>query len=82
MFQPAKVLPLFKVRSPVLPADPNSWHPLQSSPVGLDSEVLASVCYFPEQVCELWLVVQMVLTDRHLHTLPHLLYNLYGPVNP
>lgn len=52
MSQPAKVLPPFKTRSQVSLADPNSWNALWSSPVGL-----AFVCYFPEQDCELRLVV-------------------------
>lgn len=82
MSQPVKVLPPFRIRSLILLTDPNAWHPLRASPGGLDSEVLASVRYFPEQGRELWLVVQMVFTDGHLHTLPHLLYNIHGPVVP
>lgn len=77
MSQPAKVLPPFKTRSQVSLADPNSWNALWSSPVGL-----ASVCYFPEQGCELRLVTQMAFTDGHLHTHPYLLCNLHGPVGP
>lgn len=61
---PVKVLPAFKASSRVLSADPNSCLPVQSLPLGLDSEVLASVCCSPERACELLLVAGMAsLTD-------------------
>lgn len=49
--QPTKVLPFFRASSSVLLADPSSSLPGPSPLVGLDSEVLVSVCCSLEEGC-------------------------------